>query len=69
VSERSALQTDREKITPIASDSVKPLLPVKAKPMGFYALLYALNVLFYALLRACDDASCSMGMPTGMRSL
>jgi hypothetical protein len=45
------------------------LLPVKAKPMGFYALLYALNVLFYALLRACDDASCSMGMPTGMRSL
>jgi hypothetical protein len=44
------------------------LLPVKAKPMGFYALLYALNVLFYALLRACDDASCSMRMATGMRS-
>ena len=43
MSERSALQTDREKITPIASDSVKPLLPVKAKPMGFYALLYALK--------------------------
>ena len=36
--------------------------------MVLYALLYALHVLFYALLRACDDASCSLGMPLGMRS-
>ena len=36
--------------------------------MVLYALLYALHVLFYALLRAGDDASYSLGMPLGMRS-
>ena len=36
--------------------------------MVLYALLYALHVLFYALLRACDDAFYSLGMPLGMRS-
>lgn len=36
--------------------------------MVLYALLYALHVLFYALLRAGDDASYLLGMPLGMRS-
>jgi hypothetical protein len=47
---------------------VKPLLPVSVKPMILYALLYALHGLFYALLRAGDDAFYSLGMTLGMRS-
>jgi NDP-sugar pyrophosphorylase family protein len=62
------LQTDREKIRLIASDWVKPLLPVWEKPLVLYALLYADLALFYEILHACDDASSSLGMPLGMRS-
>ena len=43
------------------------MLPVKARPMVLFALLYALDVLFDVPLPACDDASCSR-MATGMRS-
>jgi hypothetical protein len=44
------------------------LLPVSAKPLVLYALLYAHLALFYEILHACDDASSSLGMPLGMRS-
>ena len=67
MSRASRLADRSRKIRLTVSDLVKPLLPVKARPMVLSALLYALYVLFDVPLPACDDASSSR-MATGMRS-